>query len=113
MPIYLEMINLLVKKEALFKKGLFTEELTEAIMSGSVQADEHLVRFGAMNPLSIRVYIDEMKRQGLKVFRRKNGRKVWGDLCVISTLEDPADAIPCEWLEIEGDGRIARMKADR
>lgn len=114
MAVALECINLIIPIALIQKKhpGGWQAYLAENPDLPSEWYDQHLLRLGAMNSLSIQLLVDDWKEKGFKPYKTINGIKHWQDMCVVNTFSDPT--FPCAWLEFDVDRRTASLaESDR
>ena len=113
MAVALEFIDFLVPIAVIHQKypGGWAQCLKdhERLIGGRVWFDEHLLRDGAMNPADIESLLEEWTQLGFEPTGERGGQRFWQDCCVTESLFGGA-TLPCDWLEIAGDGCSAFLK---
>ncbi len=107
MPILIEAISIILRREAIDKKlpggwAFFKQ----AVPAATSCFDDHLARVAFMMPQDAQAYIDHLEQSGLVYLAEGRAR----DLAVVSQFEGIID--PCDWLEfsrvkIPGGGEVA------
>ena len=100
MPVFLEFLNVLVKREAIEKKchGGWKAFISNSFITAEWY-DDYLFRAGAMNPMDIERIIDRLKADGLNPTKLIDGAEHWYDICVFDSMFGPT--LPCEWIDME------------
>lgn len=113
MAIALEFIDFVVPIALIRQKypGGWAQCLTDhqRLIGGRVWYDDHLLRDGAMHPGDIESLIDEWTGLGFEPTMEFKGQRVWKDCCVTESVFG-GPTLPCDWLEIAGNGRSAWLK---
>ena len=108
MTIQLECINIIIPISKMVECIGFRaveEHLSHA------EHDDHLCRFGAMDPFSIHCIMEEWEKVGLKPQRKRKGVPYWADLCVVDTFDGPT--LPCRWLEFDPERHVVHYLGRR
>jgi len=59
--------------------------------------DENLISYGASDSIEIERIIGEWTNRGLRDIRKRKGKRVWIDLCLVDSEEGPT--LPCKWIK--------------
>ena len=112
MAIVLEFINLLVRRSTIEEKypggwaGCLRDYQYE--IGGRVWYDDHLFRDGAMNPLDMKMIVEEWERLGFTTQADVEGKTVWQDVCVMEE-RSLGPIPPCEWIEVDHRRGVAYL----
>jgi len=99
MPIHLEFINVIVRRDAVDAKvsGGWEAFLSKFCTSEIDWHDDYLFRTGAMNEMDAERLVEMFEQEGLTPYRTlPSGEVEWVDLCVMSMLG--YNGI-CDWLD--------------
>ncbi len=102
MAVKLEYFSIIIprnKIDSIYPGGSDTLILDSNISEDSY--DENLIRFGAEDSLEIGAIIEEWIGRGLRDIRKRKGKRVWIDLCLIDPSGEPT--LPCKWIKIENN----------
>jgi hypothetical protein len=104
MAIATEFINFIVPIKIIEEKypGGWAQCLKDHsnLIGGRVWFDDYLFRDGAMNPMSMRMLVEEWSSLGFDCIGEKNGKKYWKDVCVYEGMFGKT-TLACEWLEVD------------
>ena len=114
MAIVLEFIDLIVPIETIRRKypGGWEQCLRdhENLIGGRVWYDNYLLRDGAMNPSDIKYLVDQWSELGFEVQSSQDGKSVWKDVCVVESILVAGTTLPCDWITVDVNQRIAYLK---
>lgn len=102
MPVALEFINVLIRRDALDQK---IEGGWERFIAGNDLLwkvewyDDYLLRTGAMNPADVEWIVETYTHLGLTDTVTVDGEEHWEDLCVFENIF--GSSLPCDWLDYE------------
>ena len=102
MPVALEFINVLVKKQSIASKVRdgWVGFCHAFELSPDDWNDDHLLRIGAMGYEDVEAIVEELESLGLKAYSPSSlGNNKWIDICVFDSTVGAAS--PCDWLDIE------------
>jgi hypothetical protein len=102
MPVALEFINVLIRRDALDKKidGGWERFIAGNDLLWKVEwYDDYLLRTGAMNPADVKWIVESYRHLGLTDTIMVDGEEHWADLCVFENLF--GSSLPCDWLDYE------------
>jgi hypothetical protein len=110
MAVALEMINLIIRRDAIEQKfdGGWSGYLRQAGSPKEIPFwyDDHLLREGAMSSNDIEKMVSWWRDRGLVEFQGKGRHKRWADFCVIACpFYDTTP--PCDWIAISTETHSA------
>jgi len=113
MPIHLEFINVIVRRDAVDAKfpGGWEAFLKKFGASEASWHDDYLFREGAMNEMDAERLVEMFAKEGLTPYRTlPSGEVEWVDLCVMSMLG--FNGI-CDWLDMRFPLKTMNLRAIR
>ena len=101
MPVALEFINLIIRRDAIDEKWEGGWEAFVSDISPAIECyDDYIFRTGAMNPMDMGNRVDYLESKGLlSRIKDENGQTVWKDMCVYEALFGHSGT--CDWLDFD------------
>jgi hypothetical protein len=111
MSVKLEFCNVIVRVEQI--KAILGERFFEDKFKTCTEItwqDGYLYREGCMNPWDLADLLDDWEQMGFELSDRKDGEKIWKDVCVVNSGTGPTH--PCSWIEFDPGRNIVWLKGN-